>query len=149
VIAPTAEGRAAQVIDVDDLVEFIVDHGAARWHGVANATGESLPLASLFALAREVAGHTGGLAEADDDWLSAHDVAHWAGPRSLPLWLPRDMPGFATRSIAAYRAAGGRLRPLRATLERTLADERERGLDRDRKSGLSRPEELALLAELG
>ena len=86
--------------------------------------------------------------EADDEWLTAHEVAHWAGPRSLPLWLPRDMPGFATRSNAAYRAAGGRLRDLRETLERTLADERERGLDREREVGLTRADELALLAEL-
>ena len=111
--------------------------------------GDSIALGALLALARETAGHTGDLVdEADDEWLTAHEVAHWAGPRSLPLWLPRDMPGFATRSIAVYRAAGGRLRDLRETLERTLADERERGLDRERKSGLSRADELALLAEL-
>ncbi len=148
VLAPTVEGLTAQVIDVDDLAEFIVDRGASRWHGVANATGDSIALGALLALARETAGHTGHVDEADDDWLTAHDVAHWAGPRSLPLWLPRDMPGFATRSIAAYRAAGGHLRDLRETLERTLSDERDRGLDRERKSGLSRADELALLAEL-
>ena len=59
-----------------------------------------------------------------------------------------SMPGFWTRSNAAYRLLGGRLRPLRETLARTLADERERGLDRERRSGLSRADELALLAEL-
>ena len=70
------------------------------------------------------------------------------GPRSLPLWLPRDMVGFSTRSHAAYLAAGGRISGIRGTLERTLADERTRGLDRARASGLTRAEELALLAEL-
>lgn len=148
VLAPTLEGLRAQVIDVDDLAEFIAARGAERWHGVANATGESTPLDALLGLARKTAAHTGDLVEADDDWLTAHDVAHWAGPRSLPLWLPRDMPGFATRSIAAYRAAGGTLRDLRETLERTLADERDRGLDRQRRAGLGRSEELALIAEL-
>ncbi|GAA1987111.1 NAD-dependent epimerase/dehydratase family protein [Microbacterium pumilum] len=148
VLAPTLDGLNAQVIDVDDLAEFIVARGSERWHGTANATGDTMPLGALLALARETAGHTGDLREADDDWLTAHDVAHWAGPRSLPLWLPRDMPGFATRSIAAYRTAGGRLRDLRETLERTLADERARGLDRERVSGLSRADELALLADL-
>ena len=108
VLAPILEGLSAQVIDVDDLAEFIVDRGAERWHGVANVIGDTIPLGELLQLAREIAGHTGDLVEADDDWLTAHEVAHWAGPRSLPLWLPRDMPGFATRSIAAYRAAGGR-----------------------------------------
>jgi len=70
------------------------------------------------------------------------------GARSLPLWLPADMPGFWTRSNAAYRLLGGRLRPVSETLDRTLADERSRGLDRDRRAGLTRPDELALLGEL-
>ena len=105
-------------------------------------------LGELLALARETAGHTGHIDEADDEWLTAHEVAHWSGPRSLPLWLPARHAGLATRSIAAYRAAGGRLRDLRETLERTLADERERGLERERKAGLTRPDELELLADL-
>ena len=96
----------------------------------------------------ELSNSGGRIVEADDAWLAAHEVEHWMGPRSLPLWLPRDMPGFSTRSNAAYRAAGGRVRGIRETLMRTLDDERERGLDRERKSGLTRADELALLAEL-
>lgn len=148
VLTPTLDGRSAQVIDVDDLTAFVVACGAEQRQVVANAIGDAMPLGELLAEARAVTGHDGGLAEADDDWLEAHDVQYWMGPRSLPLWLPRDMPGFATRSNAAYRAAGGHVRDLRDTLERVLADERERGLDRERKSGLTRAEELALLAEL-
>jgi hypothetical protein len=107
-----------------------------------------MPLADLLWVAAEIAGHTGRIVEADDAWLTGHDVEHWMGPRSLPLWLPRDMVGFSTRSNAAYRAAGGRISGIRGTLERTLADERARGLDRIRASGLTRAEELGLLAEL-
>ena len=136
------------MIDVDDLTAFIVERGSEDWHGTANAIGDTMPLADLLALAAEVAGHTGAVVEADDAWLAEHQVEHWMGPRSLPLWLPRDMAGFSTRSNAAYRAAGGSLRSIRDTLERTLADERQRGLDRERKSGLSRTEEVALLAVL-
>lgn len=148
VLAPRLDGLTVQVIDVDDLTEFIVQRGSGAWHGTANAIGGTMPFADFLALAADVAGHTGGVVEADDAWLAEHDVEHWMGPRSLPLWLPRDMVGFSTRSNAAYHAAGGSLRSIRDTLERTLADERARGLDRERKSGLSRPEELALLAEL-
>jgi nucleoside-diphosphate-sugar epimerase len=148
VLAPTLDGLTAQVIDVDDLTEFILQRGSAAWHGTANAIGDPMPFADLLAVAAEVAGHTGRIVEADDAWLAEREVAHWMGPRSLPLWLPRDMVGFSTRSNAAYRAAGGQVRSIRDTLERTLADERERGLDRERKSGLSRPEEVALLVEL-
>lgn len=148
VLAPQAEGRGAQVIDVDDLADFLFSVGQARWTGVANAVGDPLPLDRLLHEAADVAGHTGRARIADDAWLETHDVAYWMGPRSLPLWLPADMPGFWTRSNAVYRLLGGRLRPLAETLARTLADERDRGLDRDRRSGLSREEELVLLGEL-
>lgn len=148
VLVPEAEGAMAQVIDVDDLAEFIVSLGRERWTGEANTIGDPLPLAELLGLAREVAGHTGDVVTARDEWLLDRDVAHWAGPRSLPLWLPGDMPGFATRTNLVYRLLGGRIRAVRETLERTLADERERGLDRERTTGLTRAEELALLDEL-
>ena len=149
VLIPDAVGRGEQVIDVDDLAHFVQAVGRERWTGVANAVGDPVPLDRMLAEARGVAGHSGRLVTATDDWLEAHGVAYWMGPRSLPLWLPAGMPGFWTRSNAAYRLLGGRLRPLTETLQRTLDDERERGLDRERRSGLSRADELALLAALG
>jgi nucleoside-diphosphate-sugar epimerase len=148
VLVPDAADRGAQVIDVDDLAGFVQSVGAERWTGVANAVGDPVPLERLLSEAREVAGHSGRLVVASDAWLEEHDVAYWMGPRSLPLWLPADLPGFWTRSNAAYRLLGGRLRPLAETLRRTLDDERERGLSRDRRSGLSRSDELELLADL-
>ncbi|MHC2999159.1 NAD-dependent epimerase/dehydratase family protein [Microbacterium sp. HJ5] len=148
VLVPDAADRGAQVIDVDDLGDFVHAVGRERWTGVANAVGDPASLDGLLAQARDIAGHTGATRQADDAWLEAHDVAYWMGPRSLPLWLPASMPGFWTRSNAAYRLLGGRLRPLGETLRRTLDDERERGLDRERRSGLSRAGERELLAEL-
>ncbi|WP_342000412.1 reductase [Microbacterium sp. LWH7-1.2] len=148
VLVPDSDGRGAQVIDVDDLAAFVQSIGQERWTGVANAVGDTVALDRLLADARDVAGHTGATVPADDDWLQQHEVAYWMGPRSLPLWLPRDMIGFWTRSNAAYRLLGGHLRPLRDTLERTLADERERGLDRERRAGLTRADELELVREL-
>jgi 2'-hydroxyisoflavone reductase len=146
VLTPTLDDRMTQVIDVDDLAAFLVACGADERSVVANAIGDPLPFLTFIDAAREVAGHGGELVTADDAWLAAHDVQYWMGPRSLPLWLPADMPGFATRSNAAYRAAGGLLRALDDTLRRTLADERARGLDRERRSGLTRAEEEQLIA---
>lgn len=146
VLVPATEGRGAAVIDVDDLADFVATVGEARWTGVVNAVGDPYPLAEVIGAAREVAGHTGALVEASDDWLRDHGVEYWSGPRSLPLWLPPGAVGIWSRSHAAYTILGGRLRPLRVTLERTLAAERAAGLDRDRRSGLSRAEEEALLA---
>lgn len=148
VLVPDAAERGAQVIDVDDLADFAQGLGRERWTGVANAVGDPVPLDALLGEAQRVAVHAGATVTAPDEWLGDHGVAHWSGPRSLPLWLPRDMRGFWTRSNAVYRLLGGRLRPLAETLRRTLEDERARGLDRDRQAGLSRPDELALLADL-
>ncbi len=148
VLTPDPRARGAQVIDVDDLAGFVQVIGRERWTGAANAVGDPIDLETLFAEARRVAGHTGSVVPAADAWLEEHDVAYWMGPRSLPLWLPVGMPGFWTRANAAYRLLGGRFRPLRDTLERTLADERGRGLERGRRAGLAREDELALLHEL-
>lgn len=148
VLVPTAEGRFVQVIDVDDLADAIVHLGATGARGAVNAVGDPVSFEEFLAHARRLAGHTGSLVAAGDEWLTARNVGYWSGTRSLPLWLPGDMPGFATRTNAAYRAAGGRVRDLNATLGRTLEDERVRGLSRDRVAGLSRADELALLAEL-
>ena len=148
VLVPDAPQARVQVIDVDDLAAAVVGLGRARFTGAVNAVGDSVPLADVLAAAREVAGHTGELVPAAPDWLESHDVAFWAGPRSLPLWLPADLPGFATRANVAYRLLGGTLRPLCATLARTLDDERARGLDRPRAAGLTRDEEIALIAAL-
>jgi len=147
VLVPDAPEARTQVIDVDDLTAFLVDAGARGWAGTVNAIGPSAPLVAVLAAARRVAGHTGAVVATDPAWLTAHAVAHWAGERSLPLWLPADLPGFATRDVSAYAAAGGGIRPLEETLARVLADERARGLDRPRRAGLTRADELALLAQ--
>jgi 2'-hydroxyisoflavone reductase len=147
VLVPDSADRGAQVIEVDDLADFLQAVGRERWTGVVNAVGDPVDLGLLLAEARDVAGHTGSVVTASDTWLEEREVAYWMGPRSLPLWLPADMPGLWTRSNAVYRLLGGRMRPLRTTLERTLADERDRGLERERRAGLSRSDELDLLTD--
>lgn len=81
-----------------------------------------LPLARHLAEARAVAEHTGPLVKAARDWLLAHGVQNWNGPRSLPLWL--DDPhwyGMNARDTTRARAAGLVTRPLEQTLTNTLA----------------------------
>lgn len=145
VLIPDAGDAPVQVIDVDDLAAFIVGLGRDAVARTVNAVGEVVPFGRMIAAAREAAGHTGELVALAPDELLALGIGHWAGPRSLPLWLPADMPGFATRSHAEFLRCGGRLRPLRDTLDATLADERRRGLDRPRRAGLTRTEELEVL----
>ena len=152
VLAPRTEERWAQIADVDDLAAWLCAAGAAGQGGVVNVTGASLPLGEALEVAAQVAGYDGEVVTAADDWLLERNVGYWAGPRSLPLWLPMADAAFAQRDTSALQASlaqlGVGLSSLAATMERTLADERSRGLDRPRRSGLARDEELALIAEL-
>lgn len=145
VLVPDAPDARVQVIDVDDLAGFLVALGRACFSGAVNAVGDSAPLDEMLRLARTASDHSGDVVRASPEELRARDVGYWAGPRSLPLWLPADAPGFATRSNAAYRLLGGALRPLRETIVRVLDDERARGLERPRAAGLTRADELALI----
>ncbi|MFF3029069.1 NAD-dependent epimerase/dehydratase family protein [Microbacterium sp. NPDC057944] len=146
VLLPPTEGRTTQVIDVDDLAAYVA---ATASTGAVNTIGDEHPLGEVLALFRAVAGHAGATVSADEGWLVEHGVEYWMGERSLPLWLPAEMTGFMTRSNAAYRSDGGTLRPLADTVDAVLADERARGVDRERRAGLTRSHELELLAELG
>lgn len=149
VLVPDTTGRWSQVIDVRDLASWIVDAGAAAHLGVVNAVGDPHPLAEALAMAADASGFAGARVAASDAELLDADVRYWAGPRSLPLWLPADAIGFMRYRNAAYRASGGALRALAETTADVRDDERTRGLDRPRRSGLTRAEELEVLESLG
>lgn len=148
VLVPDVMDRFVQFIDVRDLAGWLVSAGGRRLTGIYNAVGSERDLSTFLRTTATVAGHTGELISTDDDWLVEHDVKYWAGPRSLPLWLPRSDTGFARRSRRRFHTAGGPERNLEQTLEDVLADERTRGLDRDRRCGLTRDEENLLLEEI-
>ncbi|MEP7792459.1 NAD-dependent epimerase/dehydratase family protein, partial [Sanguibacter sp. 25GB23B1] len=124
VLVPVAEERHVQVVDVRDAAQWVA--GAARrgTTGTVNVVGHPVPLGDLLAEAAAVAGFHGELVTAEDDRLAANGVQHWAGPRSLPLWLPASCTGFFRRGNDAFLAAGGTLRPVHDTLTGTLEDER-------------------------
>ena len=144
-LIPMPEGRRVQVIDVDDLAGFVIAAAEQQQVGVVNAVGHSHDLAEVLTRTAEATGFDDPFVARDDDWLLAHDVHYWAGPRSLPLWLPPTHTGFTEHRNGAYLAAGGRIRPLEETITRVLADERTRGIDRERCSGLTAAQERALL----
>lgn len=145
VLLPPLEGRTTQVIDVEDVAAFVV---SATVTGAVNAIGDVRDLEDVLRTVRAATGHAGPVVVGTEERLVAEGVAYWAGPRSLPLWLPPEMRGFMTRSNARYRRSGGPLRPLDETVEHVVADERERGVDRERRAGLTRTEERALLDAL-
>lgn len=140
---------ATQVIDVRDLAAWLVDAGQRNIGGIFNVTGQTIQFSGHLQVARTVAGHTGALARADEQWLLAQGVQSWMGERSLPLWLSDPQwRGMSAHSSRKARATGLCTRPLEQTLADTLAWELTRGTDRIRRAGLSDDDERTLLRAL-
>lgn len=145
VLVPNSAGRYVQVIDVTDLATFIVQAGLREFTGTVNAVGESHSLDAFLADVAAVTGFRGEFVAVEDEFLVEQDVRYWAGPRSLPLWLPLVDAAMAQRSPDTYIASGGTIRPLWDTIARVLDDEVSREVDRARRSGLTADEEADLI----
>ena len=149
VLVPNAPDLLTAVIDVRDLAGWIVRLAEAQARGTFNALGDPVPFADHIEVARLVAGHTGRVVKAADDWLVERGVAEWSGPRSLPLWLAdRTWYGMNARSTARAGAAGLIRRPLSETVADSLAWAVENSVGIAQGAGLSNEDERELLAEL-
>lgn len=149
-LVPASPDFGTQVIDVKDLAAWLLDCAERGTAGTYNAVGPTVPFREWVTLSREVGGHTGPVVEADADWLLGQDVAQAMGPGSLALWAADpDWAGFGDRDGSAANAAGLRHRPRAELLADILRWERERGLDRTRRTGLSAERERELLNALG
>lgn len=144
VLAPAMSGHV-QVIDVADLARWLLD--AHQWNliGTVDAVGPSIPMAAFFARLRAATAHGADIVEAPHPWLREQGVNYWAGPRSMPLWLPEADAALTQRSGVRLRELGGSIRPIDETIARVIEDETERGLWRTRRSGLTPREEEELL----
>lgn len=154
VLIPERGLASVQIIDVRDLADFALAAGLGGFSGPVNAVGERADLSATLRWSGDAAVAAGyrtpEWVAASDDWLADHGINPWAGPRSLPLWLPgEDHAGFAERSDRRALDWGLRRRPLAQTLASALDYEVREGLGRDRRAGLTRAEELELLREIG
>lgn len=145
VLVPDAWHNEVQMIWVRDLARWLVSAAEAKLVGPHNAVCDPLPLGSVLDQSREAAGHHGELITVPSAWLADMNVSYWAGPDSLPLWLPADHAGFASRDNTAAKAAGLTFSPLSELVDDTLRHERELGVKRPRRAGLSPARELSLL----
>jgi 2'-hydroxyisoflavone reductase len=145
VLVPDARQASTQVIAVGDLAGWLLDAAERDVTGPLNAYGDPATFGAVLDLAAQVAGSTSPQVIVDQEWLAEQKVDYWAGPDSVPLWLPPDYAGFGDRSNRAAVAAGMRLSALEDLLAESLAYERERGLDRERQAGLSSEREKELL----
>ncbi|NJC22504.1 nucleoside-diphosphate-sugar epimerase [Arthrobacter pigmenti] len=147
VIAPDIRNAATQTIDVRDLAAWIVRSAEAGLTGRFNALGPSVSFGDLLTRVAEITGFTGEFRWCAPSWLARQGVSYWAGPDSLPHWLPEGFEGFATRSAAAALRNGLILRSVDDTIREVLDDELDRGLDRERKSGLTPGTEQRLVGQ--
>jgi nucleoside-diphosphate-sugar epimerase len=121
VLAPGTPEDAVQFIDARDLAQWIVHASQAGLTGVYDAIGPTRTRAEFLAECATALGSSSRFTWVDRAFLEAHDVKPWAGPRSLPLWLPLpDFAGFATRDTTPARNAGLSLRALSQTARDTL-----------------------------
>ncbi|MET8971599.1 NAD-dependent epimerase/dehydratase family protein [Streptomyces hydrogenans] len=149
-LVPDEPGLPTRVIDVRDLVDWILDSAEKGATGTYDTVGPNVPLGEWIELSRAAAGHSGPVVAAGSAWLLEQGVEEFMGADSLPLWIvAEDWSGFQARSGAAAAAAGLRQRPRVEVIADTLAWEREQGLGRERRAGLSPEREAGLLALLG
>lgn len=150
VVVPDTPDQPAQHIDVRDLAAWVVDAAEQRITGTYDAVGPSNPLALVLGeIAGAVAPQGTELVRVPEDVLHRHEVAPWAGPRSLPLWLPAGHRALMFRDAGPALAAGLRPRPTAETARDTLEHERALGLDRPRRAGLPPQVEEELLRAVG
>lgn len=147
VLVPDIPDAATQIIDVRDLAAWILYAAGQGITEPLNAVGAVVPFREYIDESQRLTGATDTV-NASEEWLISEGVAPWAGRDSLPLWLPPEHEGFCARSNSAAVARGLTLRPWQDTLRDTLEDERSRGLDRERKAGLSPATERRLVASL-
>ncbi|MGI5247470.1 NAD-dependent epimerase/dehydratase family protein [Dactylosporangium sp. CA-139066] len=147
VLAPGGPGEAVQLVDVRDLADWIIRAAADGLAGPFDGIGAPMTRQEFHDGLGAGVGVTQSLTWVDQEFLTAHEVAPWAAPRSLPFWLPLPQyAGFMSRDVTPSIEAGLRIRPLADTVRDTFAAFRD-ATHIDAKHGLGIDEEIELLRE--
>ncbi|MFG1695003.1 NAD-dependent epimerase/dehydratase family protein [Nonomuraea sp. NPDC049309] len=145
VLAPGSPGDLVQLADVRDVAAWTLDAAEKGLAGPYDVMSSPFTRGELLAGIAEGLSVRPELVWAGQEFLTEHKVAPWAGPRSLPLWLPLpEYAGFMARDVSATLDAGLRIRPIADTARDTLAWLRDSG-HQVTKAGLTAEEEAELL----
>ncbi len=147
VLVPGAPEDLVQYVDVRDLADWIVHCAANRVVGTFDGVAAPQSWGEvLAAISEAVRGPDVILTWVPSDWLGEKLVTPWAGPDSLPLWLPLpDYAGFMSRDVSASIGVGLTTRSTAEIASAALDWEKVLGPDRDRRSGITAEREVELL----
>lgn len=146
VLAPGTPDDSVQVIDVRDLADWIVDSCEQRRTGTVDGIGpvqrfEDLLAAVAAGVGAPLSSTPPSLTWVDGEFLTEQGVEAWAGPDSVPMWLPRpEYDGMLAHDADLPRAAGLTTRPVAESARDTLAwvrtdpDAAQTGIGRDREA---------------
>lgn len=149
VLAPGHWDMPVQFIDARDLGEWTVRCLENEVFGPFNAIGPTggLNMAELLFGIKVVLGADATFTWVDNAFLQEQGVRPWAGPDSIPIWVPLEPP-FAVSSWEKARRAGLTHRPTGDTIRDTLAWAlEERPADRPWRAGISPEREAQLLRD--
>lgn len=146
VLAPGTPDDPVQCVDVRDLARWIVRSAENGVTGTYDGTAPATTRADYLARTSEGVGGTPELTWVDQEFLLAHKVNPWSGPRSLPLWLTLpDDAAVMSHDVAPALAAGLVVRDISETAADILASVRAAGRDQQMRAGLTPAEEAELL----
>jgi 2'-hydroxyisoflavone reductase len=145
VVVPDVSEQPTQHIDARDLAAWVLDAAERRLVGTFDAIGAAVPLPALLADVARAVGSDAEPLPVKPALLVQAGINPWSGPRSLPLWLPPELQGMTDHDAHPALEAGLRVRPLTNTVAAALAEERARGIDRERLAGLTPADEAELL----
>jgi nucleoside-diphosphate-sugar epimerase len=148
ILAPGTPDALVQWVDVRDLGLWLALAGRDRIAGTFNGIGVPITRGQfLDAVAAGVGAPAPRFTWVPDGFLVEQEVSPWAGPHSLPLWLPLpEYAGFLTHDGIEALDAGLTARPLEDTAGDTLAWARAAHVGGEaRKAGLLESDEIAVL----
>ena len=148
VLLPNRPALDVQIIDARDLAEWTLRMVEARQTGTYNATGPDYPLTleQVVETCKAVSGSDARWIWVDEQFLLEHEVKPWS---EVPLWIADEpeLAGFDAVNIGKALAEGLSFRPLAATIADTLAWNKTRPADAERKAGLQPSREAQLLEQ--